>query len=81
MQERHCWQLWAVNKHTVLHCLGACRWQGVKPRGGPAGDPSVVLVQLETADRQLQDLQEEAQLLAEVIDSARRLHHTWAQIG
>lgn len=38
----------------------------MKPRGGPAGNPSVVLVQLDEATRQLQDLQEEAQQLAKV---------------
>lgn len=38
----------------------------MKPRGGPARDPSVVLVQLEDATRQLADLQEEAQQLAKV---------------
>lgn len=52
----------------------ACRWQGVKPRGGPAGNPSVVLVQLEDASRQLQDLQEEAQLLAQVTEGALLSH-------
>lgn len=49
-----------------LHFVVPCRWQGVKPGGGPAGDPSVVLVQLEDATRQLADLQEEAQQLAKV---------------
>jgi hypothetical protein len=54
---------------------GACRWQGVKPKGGPAGNPSVVLVQLDEATRQLQDLQEEAQQLAKV--SACSPNHAW----
>jgi len=46
--------------------LRVCRWQGVKPRGGPSGNPSVVLVQLDDATRQLQHLQDEAQQLAKV---------------
>lgn len=48
------------------YVLCVCRWQGVKPRGGPSGNPSVVLVQLDDATRQLQDLQDEAQQMAKV---------------
>lgn len=60
------------NPISGLHTCGfgcgllMCRWQAVKPKGGPAGNPSVVLVQLDDATRQLQDLQEEAEQLAKV---------------
>ncbi|WIA17572.1 hypothetical protein OEZ85_014399 [Tetradesmus obliquus] len=41
----------------------ASRWQSIKPRGGPSGNPAVVMAQLEDAARQLQDVLEEAEQL------------------
>eukprot|EP00878_Enallax_costatus_P024703 GHUV01026383.1.p1 GENE.GHUV01026383.1~~GHUV01026383.1.p1 ORF type:complete len:1576 (+),score=459.42 GHUV01026383.1:1611-6338(+) len=41
----------------------ASRWQSIKPRGGPTGNPAVVMAQLEDAARQLADIKEEADAL------------------
>lgn len=49
----------------------------MKPRGGPAGNPSVILVQLDDATRQLQDLQEEAAQLAKVGSACALLFCVW----
>jgi hypothetical protein len=51
--------------HIIVHHL-AGRWQSIKPRGGPSGNPAVVMAQLEDAARQLQDVQEEAEQLCKV---------------
>jgi hypothetical protein len=56
----------SFNKCSTLVPHLICRWQAVKPEGGPGGNPSVVLVHLDDAARQLQDLQEEANQLAKV---------------
>jgi hypothetical protein len=44
--------------NTLPPCC--CRWSGVKPQGGPAGNPAVILAQLQDVQRQLQELQVEA---------------------
>lgn len=54
---------------VCLVCLltaALCRWKGVKPHGGPSGNPSLVLVQLEDVSTQLRNLQDEAEQLFKV---------------
>ena len=43
-----------------------CRWQALRPRDGPGGNPAVVLAQLEGVWAQLQEMQEAAARHAQV---------------
>ena len=45
---------------------GRNRWQAIKPRAGPGGNPALVMAQLEDAAAQLADVQAEVQQLIKV---------------
>ena len=39
----------------------ASRWEGLKPKGAPEGDPQMILTKLEDYDRMVAEMMEEAE--------------------